>query len=199
MIPSFLPYIDEPNKIYIIGSRSSGKSSLFRLLFKQPYLDKIQPSVNGITKSVLNMNGKIFTVKDLTDSDDYKITKIFYNEIEDVICIIAVFSIIDHDSFDKAKSLLTYAQSNITNNVDIQMILCANKYDLIGEKNQGVPLEEVDDFVKTIHNCKFFLISCKTGLNVNEVVNAINELEVSPADDTNEERDRTNKNSCFVF
>ena len=87
----------------------------------------------------------------------------------------------------------------ITNNVDIQMILCANKYDLIGEKNQGVPLEEVEEFVKTIHNCKFFLISCKTGLNVNEVVNAINELEVSPMDDTNEERDRTNKNSCFVF
>lgn len=143
------------------------------------------------------MNGKIFTVKDLTDSGDYKITKLFYNEIEDVICIIAVFSIIDQDSFDKAKS--TYAQSNITNNVDIQMILCANKYDLIGEKNQGVPLEEIDEFVKTIHNCKIFLISCKTGLNVNEVVNAINELEVAPVDDTNEERDRTNKNSCLIF
>ena len=199
MIPSFLPYIDEPNKIYILGGKGVGKSTLFRLLFNQPFLEKIQPSVNEITKSALNLNGKVFTVKDLTDSGDYKITKIFYNEIEDVTCVIAVFSIIDHETFEKAKSLLTYAQSNITNNVDIQMILCANKYDLIGEDNQWIPLEEIDEYMKTLHNCKFFLISCKTGLNVKEVISAINELEVAPTEDTNEEKEKANKNSCVVF
>ena len=100
MMSNFLPYIDEPNKIYIIGGRKVGKSSLFRLLFNQPFMEKMQPSMIGITKAALSSNGKTYTVKDLTDSEEYKCTKIFINEIEDVLCVIAMFSLTDRDSFE---------------------------------------------------------------------------------------------------
>ena len=201
MMSNFLPYIDEPNKIYIIGGRRVGKSSLFRLLFNQPFMEKMQPSMIGITKAALSSNGKTYTVKDLTDSEEYKCTKIFINEIEDVLCVIAMFSLTDRDSFEKAKHLLTFAQSNITNNEDIQMILCGNKYDLIIEdsNNRAVQIEEIEEYVKSIHNCKYFDISCKTSLNVDKVTQMVNELEVQSNEEDTEEVKEKEKKSCVIF
>lgn len=198
---NFLPYIDEPNKIYIIGGRRVGKSSLFRLLFNQPFMEKMQPSMIGITKAALSSNGKTYTVKDLTDSDEYKCTKIFINEIEDVLCVIAMFSLTDKDSFEKAKHLLTFAQSNITNNEDIQMILCGNKYDLIidDSNNRAVQIEEIEEYVKSIHNCRYFDISCKTSLNVDKVTQMVNELEVQSNEEDTEEVKEKEKKSCVIF
>lgn len=201
MMSNFLPYIDEPNKIYIIGGRRVGKSSLFRLLFNQPFMEKMQPSMIGITKAALSSNGKTYTVKDLTDSEEYKCTKIFINEIEDVLCVIAMFSLTDKDSFEKAKHLLTFAQSNITNNEDIQMILCGNKYDLIidDSNNRAVQIEEIEEYVKSIHNCKYFDISCKTSLNVDKVTQMVNELEVQSNEEDTEEVKEKEKKSCVIF
>ena len=201
MMSNFLPYIDEPNKIYIIGGRRVGKSSLFRLLFNQPFMEKMQPSMIGITKAALSSNGKTYTVKDLTDSDEYKCTKIFINEIEDVLCVIAMFSLTDKDSFEKAKHLLTFAQSNITNNEDIQMILCGNKYDLIidDSNNRAVQIEEIEEYVKSIHNCRYFDISCKTSLNVDKVTQMVNELEVQSNEEDTEEVKEKEKKSCVIF
>ena len=201
MMSNFLPYIDEPNKIYIIGGRKVGKSSLFRLLFNQPFMEKMQPSMIGITKAALSSNGKTYTVKDLTDSEEYKCTKIFINEIEDVLCVIAMFSLTDKDSFEKAKHLLTFAQSNITNNEDIQMILCGNKYDLIidDSNNRAVQIEEIEEYVKSIHNCKYFDISCKTSLNVDKVTQMVNELEVQSNEEDTEEVKEKEKKSCVIF
>ena len=201
MMSNFLPYIDEPNKIYIIGGRKVGKSSLFRLLFNQPFMEKMQPSMIGITKAALSSNGKTYTVKDLTDSEEYKCTKIFINEIEDGLCVIAMFSLTDRDSFEKAKHLLTFAQSNITNNEDIQMILCGNKYDLIIEdsNNRAVQIEEIEEYVKSIHNCKYFDISCKTSLNVDKVTQMVNELEVQSNEEDTEEVKEKEKKSCVIF
>ena len=201
MMSNFLPYIDEPNKIYIIGGRKVGKSSLFRLLFNQPFMEKMQPSMIGIPKAALSSNGKTYTVKDLTDSEEYKCTKIFINEIEDVLCVIAMFSLTDRDSFEKAKHLLTFAQSNITNNEDIQMILCGNKYDLIIEdsNNRAVQIEEIEEYVKSIHNCKYFDISCKTSLNVDKVTQMVNELEVQSNEEDTEEVKEKEKKSCVIF
>lgn len=201
MMSSFLPYIDEPNKIYIIGGRKVGKSSLFRLLFGQPFIEKMQPSIIGITKAALTSNGKTYTVKDLTDSDDYKCTKIFINEIEDVLCVIAIFSLTDKDTFEKAKHLLTFAQSNITNNEDIQMILCGNKYDLIidDSNNRAVQIEEIEEYVKSLHNCKYFDISCKTSLNIDKVTQMVNELEVQQNEEDTEEVKEKEKKSCVIF
>ena len=201
MMYNFIPYIDETNKIYIIGGRKVGKSSLFRLLFNQPFMEKMQPSMIGITKAALSSNGKTYTVKDLTDSEEYKCTKIFINEIEDVLCVIAMFSLTDRDSFEKAKHLLTFAQSNITNNEDIQMILCGNKYDLIIEdsNNRAVQIEEIEEYVKSIHNCKYFDISCKTSLNVDKVTQMVNELEVQSNEEDTEEVKEKEKKSCVIF
>lgn len=200
MMSSFLPYIEEPNKIYIIGDRKVGKSSFFRGLFNQPFIEQMQPSIIGITKAALTSNGKTFTVKDLTDSDDYKCTKIFINEIEDVLCVIAVFSLTDKESFEKAKHLLTFAQSNITNNVDIQMILCGNKYDLIIEdnNNRAVQIETIEEYVNSLHNCKYFDISCKTNLNVDKVMQVVNELEVQSNEEM-KEKEKKSCESCIIF
>lgn len=193
--------IDEPNKIYIVGSRKVGKSSLLRLLFKQPFIEKMEPSMIGITKATLTSNKKTFTIKDLTDTEDYKCTKLFLNEVEDLLCVISVFSLTDRDSFEHAKLLLTCTQSNLTNNVDLQMILCGNKYDIVSNdiNNRAISLEEINTFTSGLRNCKYFDISCKTGYNVENVINMINELEIESNGEEGEEEEKKNKNSCSVI
>ena len=90
---------------------------------------------------------------------------------------------------------------NITNNVDIQMILCGNKYDLIidDSNNRAVQIEEIEEYVKSLHNCKYFDISCKTAYNVDKVIQVVNELEVQSNEDETEEVKEKEKKSCVIF
>ena len=81
------------------------------------------------------------------------------------------------------------------------MILCGNKSDLIIEdsNNRAVQIEEIEEYVKSIHNCKYFDISCKTSLNVDKVTQMVNELEVQSNEEDTEEVKEKEKKSCVIF
>ena len=61
--------VDEQNKIYIIGGKGVGKTSLFHLIFSNKFKEDIKPSNIGIMKSNYKSGEKIFTIKDLTDDE----------------------------------------------------------------------------------------------------------------------------------
>ena len=56
-----------------------------------------------------------------------------------------------------------------------------------------------EEYVKSLHNCKYFDISCKTAYNVDKVIQVVNELEVQSNEDETEEVKEKEKKSCAIF
>ena len=98
--------IEEPNKVYILGSKGVGKTSFMRKLFNFSFDEKIASTEIGIQTSRLNMENKFFTIKELTDNDDFKCTPIFKNDIEQVLIIFIIFSLTDKESCEYMKRLI---------------------------------------------------------------------------------------------
>ena len=108
--------LDEPNKIYILGSQGVGKTTLFNLFFDKPFDESIKKSQTGIVKAKYQYNKKEFTFKDLTDDENYTCTKIMKNDLEDVILVIVIFSLDDKSTFEHAQALISFINNNLINN-----------------------------------------------------------------------------------
>ena len=204
--------VDEQNKIYILGSSGVGKTTFFHLIFSGKFNEEITPSKPGIIASQYTKGVTRFTIKDLTDDENYSTTKILLNELEDVILIFILFSIDNKASYDYAKILIEFIQKNLINNKEMNIILICNKYDL-GQNDPSliqVDTKNVERYVNTIDNVCYYEISCKTGFNIDELKALINDIEVNDGEDdenegrlTEEERrqkiDEAKNSSCVIF
>lgn len=206
--PDFPQPVNEPNKIYILGDKAVGKTSLVRAINKIQFKEKLEPALKVITISKLKLENKLFTIKDLTDDSAYKCIKYYEDEIEQILCVIFVFSLTEKESYNHAKFLVKTTLENIRSNDSLQIILCGNKYDMVlnDENNRAVSQQEIEEYVQNIlvvRDCKYIEISCKTGYNIDEILKVINELEIeSKEGDSEEEQDKkTSKNghSCIIF
>ena len=201
---------NEQNKIYILGGRGVGKTSLFNILFSGKFDENISPSEKGIAKSNLQNGKNIFTIKDLTDDESFEITKILSNELEEVILVFVLFALNDLESYEYAKTLIGFIKHNITNNKDLSVILVGNKYD-VGEKDKNeikVTKKEVHQFFGGADNFFYTEISCKTGYNIDKIKKVIDEIEVAEEEPedigvlTEEERQKKVKESdqsCNIY
>ena len=177
--------LDEPNKIYILGSQGVGKTTLFNLFFDKPFDESIKKSQTGIVKAKYIYNKKEFTFKDLTDDENYTCTKIMKNELEDVVLAIVMFSLDDKNSFEYAKTLINFINNNIINNKEIYILLLGNKVDLVSGHNRDSETLQYENYASTIENCTYFEISCKGGQSIKQVKKVVNEIEV-PMEETEE-------------
>jgi GTPase SAR1 family protein len=145
-------------------------------------------TIIGITTKILKFNNHIITFKDLSDTPDWKYTKIFENEIEEVKAIIIVFSLINRESFENCKNLIDFILKTVTNNY-MPLIICGNKSDLIkqnfGEKN-FVKNEEINEYLKNIPNSNYFEISCKNNTNINHILKYFQNLDLEIKEDEEE-------------
>ena len=91
--------VNEQNKIYILGGKGVGKTTFFHLLFSDEFNPNIPESKPGIIKSNFKTGNKEFTIKDLSDDENFTTTKILKNELEDVILIFILFSLDDKKTF----------------------------------------------------------------------------------------------------
>ena len=202
---------DEQNKIYILGGRGVGKTSFFRALFSKTFDENIKPSEKGITKSNYKKDGKIFTIKDLTDDEGFTVTKFLQNELEDVILIFIIFALNDKESFEYAKTLSGFIKKNLMNNKDLTIILLGNKYD-IGEEDSNkiqVTRKEVLKFFSSSENFFYNEISCKTNFGLDKIKKVIEDIEVNnnenEEDDGNMEEEERKKRvkqtdkSCIII
>ena len=159
--------VDEQNKIYIIGEKSVGKTSFFHLIISEKFDENIPPSETGIFKSQYKKGRKKFTIKDLTDDENFSSTNILKNELEDVLLIFILFALNDKNSFEYAKKLIKFIKNNLIDNKDMNIILLGNKYD-IGKEAFEVQREEIDKYICKIENLYYYEISCKNGHNISK-------------------------------
>ena len=179
-------HVDEQNKIYILGGKGVGKTTFFHLLFSDKFDESIEPSEPGIIKSNFKKGNKEFTIKDLSDDENFTTTNILKNELEDVILIFVLFSLNDKKTFEYAKTLIQFIKNNLIDNKELSIILLGNKYDLV-ENNPQVTRREVDQYIYNLDNLYYFEISCKTNYNFPKIKELINDIEIN--DGGNEEDD----------
>ena len=202
------------NTIYILGSRGVGKTTLLNILLGKGYNENIPHSKIGISKSYYNLNNKQLIIKELTDDENFSLTKILQNQLEEILLIIVVFSIDDENSLEYAKSLIMFIESNITYNLGIQIILFGNKYDSKKINNAKIKVNQIEaeNYVSEIENCSYYELSCKTGLNIEIVDKLLNEINENSKDNSkiidkddfnNEDSVQMNNNkvstSCNIF
>ena len=122
--------------------------------------------------------------------------------------IIILFSIDSEDSLQYAKSLILFIKSNITYNLDIQLILLGNKYDSKKMNDAKIKVNQIEaeNYAMTFENCTYYEFSCKTGLNVDLIKNRIDEMNFNrreeSKDDNQEEiscREQDNGQSCIIM
>jgi GTPase SAR1 family protein len=177
--------INEPNKVYILGSKGVGKSSFVNQLVNKPFDEKIKSTEIGIYSQKLNLENKFFTLKEVTDDDEFKNTSIFKNDIEDILIIFIIFSLTIKDSYEHTKRLIEIIGQSIIDNTNLEIVICGNKKDLIDKNpsNRIVEKNEMDNYASNIRNCKYFEISCKTRENIDEVINILKEYEIPQLDE----------------
>jgi GTPase SAR1 family protein len=177
--------INEPNKVYILGSKGVGKSSFVNQLVNKPFDEKIKSTEIGIYSQKLNLENKFFTLKEVTDDDEFKNTSIFKNDIEDILIIFIIFSLTIKDSYEHTKRLIEIIGQSIIDNTNLEIVICGNKKDLIDKNpsNRIVEKNEMDNYASNIRNCKYFEISCKTRENIDEIINILKEYEIPQLDE----------------
>ena len=196
---------DEQNKIYIIGGKGVGKTSLFQLIFVNNTND-VLPSEIGIVKSNYKYEEKIFTIKDLTDNEEFVYTNKLKSELEDVLLIFVLFSFDNLESFNKAKNLIHFIKNNLSHNKELQIVLVGNKYDLCESLVNNIDIDENDvkKYVEQVDNLQYMNISCKTKLNISKILDLINNQEIveekeEDEDILNEEERKKKANACICL
>ena len=195
---------NEENKIYILGGKGVGKTSFFHLIFEDKFIEDLTPSKPGIIKSEYIKEKIKFTIKDLSDDETFEKTKIFTNELEEVILVFIIFALNDKSSFEYAKNLIHSIKSNILNNKDLDIILLGNKYDL-GKEYIKVSKKEINQYIYKIDHLYYYDISCKDGYNIKEVKQIIDDIEMGDGDDGDDdggenlqENNRKEGRSCLI-
>ena len=177
--------INEPNKVYILGSKGVGKTSFVNKLINKPFNEKIKSTDIGIQSIKLNLENKFFTLKEVTDNNEFKNTTIFKNDIEDILIIFIIFSLTNKESNEHTKRLIEIIGQSIIDNTTLEIVICGNKLDLINknESQRTVEKEEMEKYASNIRNCKYFEISCKTGENIDEIMKILEEYEIPQLDE----------------
>ena len=185
--------VDEQNKIYIVGGRKVGKTTfLYQLLYGE-FNDNISPSEVGIAISQYKKGSKTFTIKDLTDDENFSKTKFLKNELEDVLVIFVLFALNDKDTFEYAINLIKFIKNSLINNEEMPIFLLGNKQDLVENSSTEniVERNEINQYISKIENLRYYEISCKTSHNISVLKGLVDGIEIE--EETDEEDDKINE------
>ena len=177
--------VEEQNKIYIVGGRGVGKTTFLYQIHSGQFNDSLSHSEIGIAIYQYKKGSKVFTIKELTDDENFSKTNILKNELEDVILIFVLFALDDKESFEHAKNLIQFIKNNLINNEEMHIILLGNKQDLIESNPSGniVERKEIDQYIFNIENLRYYEISCKTNYNISLIKEMIDGIEIEEEKD----------------
>ena len=198
----------EENVVYILGSKGVGKTSLANILSGKDFNENEIHTNKTIKTCHYQSEKKNFTLKELTDDENFSKTGNLKNCLEELIAIIVLFSVDDEKSLEYAESLILFIKSNLTYNLDLKIILIGNKHDRKknNDTNITVNLMEAENFA--IKNDIFdYYISCKTKYNIEsiqKILEDINESKYIDKDENIHEDSATvgstrNNGSCQIF
>ena len=186
---------NQQNKIYLLGDVGVGKSNIINRLLGMSFKKK-KNKRTGIFSDTLKVNENFSIVlKTICDTKDYRYTKKIRNDIQEVKGIIIVFSLIDKNSFEKAKELISFILEYI-NNDDIHIILVGNKSDLVKGDENKLELSEISEMLIQIPNSCYYEVSCLNKSNIDklkkEIINLDFEEEIQLSNDEGIDRDGSN-------
>ena len=170
----------DENVIYILGSKGVGKTSLANILSGKDFNENEKHTIKSIKTCQYLSDNKNIILKELTDDDNYSMTKNLKNCLEELIAIIVLFSVDDEKSLEYAKSLILFIKSNITYNLGLKIILIGNKHDTQknNDTNITVNLIEAENFANE-NDVYDYYISCKTKYNIESIQKALEEVNES--------------------
>ena len=102
----------EENVVYILGSKGVGKTSLANILSGKDFNENEIHTNKTIKTCHYQSEKKNFTLKELTDDENFSKTGNLKNCLEELIAIIVLFSVDDEKSLEYAESLILFIKSN---------------------------------------------------------------------------------------
>jgi len=158
-------------------------------------------SIKGISTKVINAKISFnykevdtsISLKELSDTIDWKYAKIFERELDMIKGIIVMFDITNFKSYTTSKDWISFVQEK-RQDKNYSIILCGNKSDL--DSKRVVAVDEVLSYTNSI-KAAYFETSLMTGSNVIELKKYI--LSKFNLEHNYKQEEKSNATSCYVF
>ena len=94
--------------IYLLGARGVGKTSLINILLGREFRENETHTKKGIKSHHYQTEKNNFLIKELTDDENFSMTKNLQNSLEELMLILVMFSIDDEKSLDYAENIILF-------------------------------------------------------------------------------------------
>jgi len=166
-------------KIVILGEGRVGKTSILKRFFKDKFEDNQESTINPQMYSKIHQyqEKKVkFNTWDTAGQEIFNaITKVYYNNS---VGAILVYDLTIHETFEKVKYWIDVLKDEIGD--DALFVILGNKYDLCQKIDIENKTKEIEQFCEN-QNCKYFMVSAKTGYNIAESINYLFDIIINKA------------------
>ena len=158
------------SEIYLLGARGVGKTSLINILLGREFRENETHTKKGIKSHHYQTEKNNFLIKELTDDENFSMTKNLQNSLEELMLILVMFSIDDEKSLDYAENIILFIKNNLTYNLGLNIILIGNKMDKIKSKDTQITVNKMEAENFALDNdISDYYISCQTKSNIEKI------------------------------